>query len=286
MKALQQLVIRSRSALRAWRARRGGAPLPGHLVLRLDDFDAPGPVAGGASLDDWQGRVVDTLGWLGVVPTRVIARASHPLLADLARFANRLECPVTVRTGPEGLDDLVALALVDAGVRRVIVAGTGAGEAIAALSRARRERSAVVDLVVEVPAERAFGLRGEAEEVRAAGADGIRLAAPWEGGPWRIDVVDGVREARAWVASFHRSDREALLALPDFVGRAPGTPRARGRCPVAGLRLELGPDGRVCGCPWKAGAVPLAGEGTWEALAPHRAAIVACDRACWHPELR
>lgn len=286
MKALQQLLVRARAAGRAWRARRGLPARPGHVVLRLDGLDSPGPIAGESSLETWQERVVDTLAWTGVVPVRVVGRATHPHLAELARFANRLDCPVTVRTGAAGLDDRVACALVDAGTRRVVLVGDDAAPAVAALARARREREATVDVLVEVPADRARALRDVAAAVRAEGADGVRLAAPWSGGPWRVDVVDGVAEARAWIASFHRADREALLALPDFSGDGPGTPRARGRCPVAGLRLELTPDGLARACPFKEGAVPVDGAATWAALAPHRAAIAACGRACWHPELR
>lgn len=286
MKALQQVFIRARAAGRAWRARRGLPARPGHLVLRLDGLDAPGPVPGEAPLEVWQEWVIDTLAWTGVVPVRVVGGATHPHLAELARFANRLDCPVTVRTGAPGLDDPVARALVDAGIRRVVIVGDEPAPAVRALARARREREATLDLLVEVPADRARALRDVAAAVRAEGADGVRLAAPWAGGPWRVDVVDGVAEARAWIASFHRVDREALRALPDFSGDGPGTPRARGRCPVAGLRLELTPDGLARACPFKAGAVPVAGASTWEALAPHRAAIAACGRACWHPELR
>lgn len=288
MKAIQQLAVRTRSAARAFRARHLRPGWPGHLVLRLDGFDAPGPVEARIDLAGWQERVVRLVRAMGPTPVRVIAAADHPWLVELVRFANRLECPVTVRTGPAGLGGREAAGLVDAGVRRVLVVGADPAGAVRALAQARGARGAVLDIVVEIPFAEAARFREIAGDARAAGADGARLGAPWTGGPYSAAQLAALAEAAEWVASFHRLDREALAAAGAFGGDAPGTPRAEGHCPVAGLRLELRPDGTALACPFQPGAVAFDGEAEalYEGLAAHRAAIRACGRACWHPETR
>jgi len=284
VKAIDQALARGRGWWQVLRATAGRPAGWGHLVLRLDGFDAPGGAASGRALtlEEWRAHVLDLLEIGGVVPVRIVATADHPLLPDVARFCARLECPVTVRTGGLGLGDRVAEALVDAGVRRVLLVGGDVG-AVGALARARADRGARLDVVAEVPVGTSLEVEGAA--LRAAGADGIRVGLPWQGGPWSAATVAWLDAAAAHLASFHRSDPSVLRAAGAFDGNGPGTPRTEGHCGVGGTRLELGPDGQVRCCPFQPGAVALPRTDLAEALRPHREAIRACTRRCLHAEL-
>ncbi|MFZ5475957.1 MAG: hypothetical protein ACOZNI_04215 [Myxococcota bacterium] len=285
MKALEQLVIRARTRWRSRKAASGEAETPARLLLRLDDLDAPVPPAGELqSLARWFDAVIRVVEATGPLPVRIVARADHGFLPELARFCHRLECPVSVRTTPGGLDARRAEDLVDAGVGRVALrAEDGLAGAIAALRAAVGDRGARMDVEVEVPPgpwmRDAFG------EARSAGADGVRVVA-WQGGPWE----DATRAALAWAkaqhAPFHRTPPEALAAIADMAGDGPGVPRRAGACPVA-QRIEIGPDGRASCCPFLSGSAPPQDtlEATWAMLAGHRTAIRACRRACVHPEV-
>lgn len=277
MKAIEQIRIHTIAAWRAHRAGRGGEPLPADLVLRLDGFDAPDiePVPT-LKLEEWYERIIGVLVETGPLPVRVIARADNPLLAEVVRFVWRLECPATVRMGGR-VGRGVAEALVDAGARRIVLVDPVDSD-LAELRAARISRKARVDLLVEVGYRRGLSVAGEGARLRAAGADGVRVGAPWRGGPFE--------PVAAWEASFHRTPPTVLHALPRFDDDGPGVPRTRGVCPVGGLRVELGPDGRWSQCPFQPGHVE-GGEFAvaWAALGAHRAAIRACSRACVHAEL-
>lgn len=288
VKALQQLLLRGRAAGRRLAAEVGRPRRPAALVLRLDGTDAdpggpPGPSR--LSVEDWQDHIAAVVQEAGPLPVRVIAAPTHPWLAETARFAWRLECPVTVRTTPEGLDEGVARSWVDAGVRRVILldeGGEGTVGALAALRAGAGHRSGVFDVLVECgPAAGALAERGA--RLREAGADGVRARVPWQG---RGDEawIDG---ARGWIASANRSGAESLAVWREMDGAGPGAPRDAGHCPVAGLRLELRPDGAACHCPMLAGAVAMGPElgPVLAALGPQREAIHACARRCAHAEI-
>ena len=303
MKFVEQLQVWGRAGRRRLadrvRARHiplPGAPAPGRLDLCLDALGAPAPAAPAPpavslSLEAWEGHVIAWVMACGPVPVRIVAEADHPLLIDLTRFAWRLECPVHVRTTAPAMNEGVAGALVDAGVKRVtVVSGPGIEAALRALAAARVSRGVKLDVVVELPLDAliaATNLPTVAAELRAAGADGLRVGPPWHGGPWSPTVAETLERARTWIASFHRTDRQTWETLARYDDQGPGAPRTQGRCPVAGLRLVLTPDGKAAACPFQPGAVPMTDDvpAVLAGLADHRARIHACDRACVHAEL-
>lgn len=295
MKLLEQFSVRARAL-----GRRVVAPVripsrPASLSFRLDDLDAPGPLVPSLDLEGWQERIVTLIQAVGVVPARVVGRADHPLLAEVARFAWRLECPVTVRTTAAGLDADRARALVEAGARTVeILDRDGAawqdeagltGDALRHLARARGPGAIRPDLHVEinvVDVVRHGDPREAAAALRAAGADGVRIGAPWGGGPFPASAID---QAAGWIASLHRTTPATWAGLRRFDGDGPGAPREGGHCPIAARRWELSAEGRLYACPWKEGQALLPAEGPLPDLADHLAAIRSCQRACVHADL-
>jgi hypothetical protein len=288
VKALEQLVIRARAGWRTRRARVGGTR-PARLLLRIDDFDAPGEIpAATLDLDKWFDLVVRVVEWGGALPVTIVSRVTNPLLAELVRFCHRLECPTSLRTGPADLTLRRAEELVDMGLAAVAVrmdaASREATDAIAALVAARASRGLPLDIVAELPP--GPGIRERWEAARAAGADGAALAAPWRGA---AAGGDGIAWAKGQGGRFQRTRREVFTAIeaanpsPD----QPGRPGRAGACPVGSLRLEALPDGTLRSCPFQPGAVPAGDRAAdaWAALADHRAAIRRCDRACAHPDL-
>lgn len=311
MKALEQLVVRARTRLREGRALAGLGGRPARLVLRLDNLDAPGPIpAESLKIEDWYDAVIRVVEWSGALPVHVVARSDHPLLADVVRFAHRLECPTTLRTTAAGLTARRADELVDCGLECIVVRVAGVSEAtqqavlgesvadtrraIAALLAARVSRGAPLDIVLEVPfdARTAPELRALCEEARTVGVDGVRLAAPWVGGPFERGALDALDCIVGQDGSFRRTPAGTVAAIRAMKGDGPGVQRARGACPVGTLRLEILPDGTLLSCPFKgdrtrmptlnpSATMALA----WKALERHRDAIRSCDRACAHPEL-
>lgn len=295
MKIFEQLALRARSRSRRTLARYapGRASVrPASITVRIDGLDAPpAPLAGAASdelaggLDGLQARFVALVMETGPVPVRVVGRSTNALLVEVVRFCWRLECPVLLRTDAAGIDDGMALALVDAGLRRVeLVAGgsdVAAEAAVTALVGARKKRDARLDIVVERATGRGFV--DAAGALRAAGADGVRLAAPWAGA-----APEGRDEVAEWKASANRTEPGVLAALGRFDGAGPGAARAGGACAVGGERLELGPDGRIASCPFQEGAVVLGEDAAAaiDALGPHRERIRACGRECVHGTMR
>ena len=281
MKALDLARVRGRGVFRVVSAVLGRPQGWGRLALRLDDLDAPAPFAGAAlDLLAWQGVIVDRLAEGGTVPVEVVGRAGHPWLVEVARFAARLDCPVTVRTAGR-LEDHGAEGLGAGGVRRVLLVGVDT-DAVAALVRARRSLQSSLDVLVEVPP--GADLEEISARLRGVGADGVRVAAPWRGGPWGAEMTAWIEGAAARVASYDRSDRNALHELARMDGRGPGAPRRTGHCAVGGLRLEVGPDGGMYACPHQEQRLPPGGDPR-SGLAGHRTLIRACDRVCLHPDL-
>jgi hypothetical protein len=306
VKALEQLIVRSRARWREERARRGLGGRPARLLVRVDDLDAPvPPPASTLKLDDWHEAIVRVVEWSGPLPVHIVSRAGDRLLPELVRFAHRLECPTTLRTCAAGLSPARAEELVDCGVDRVLlrvaafedgVQGAVLGEsaadaraALAALAAARASRGAALDIVVEVPFDRVTVplMRATFDEARRLGADGGRLVAPWSGGPWDAGLVDAAAAVLGGDARFDRTSAATLPAVREMRGDAPGTRRTRGACPVGTLQVELLRDGSIRACPFKEGAVPLgdAMQPAWQGLASHRAAVSRCDRSCAHPEV-
>jgi hypothetical protein len=292
VKLLETLRIRATARVRRQLARAGVGEKPARVEVRLDAFDAPGPLGAAAPLrvDQWQDRLVEVIQWIGPVPVRITATADHPFLPDLVRFCHRLEMPVTVRTGPAGLDEAKAEELVDRGMGtcELVTPLDAAGEhAVRALVHARHSRAASVVVIVSYPvtAATAAGARAAFGTARGLGADGVVLAAPWQGEAFSAATAEGVRAALEEGWPLQRTGSVAREALLGFAPGGPGAPRSAGACALGGLRLALAPDGVASVCPFKPGqnAGPLADCGS--ALAAHREAVRRCDRQCGHPEL-
>lgn len=270
--------------LPAW-LRRGLRQLdgPARLDLRLDDLDGLDGVGrpearregetGARPLEEWRQRVVDWFITHGPVPVTVISRPENPLLTEVVRFCHRLDVPVSVRTVGAGLGKLQAEAIIDGGARRVVVTAPTV-DAFLSLVEARMSRSARVDFEAEVQADATLD---DARALVNAGADGVRVAAGWQGavpGPWPL---------RPLIASFSRTAPGVWAALDEMArdGTSPGRARKHGHCGI-GMRVVLDAAG-ASSCPFKSGQVDR--DAGWAGLAGHRAQIAACTRECWHPEV-
>ena len=286
MKSLEQLLIRIRSGLRARLPRVRGDRPPARLALRLDDHDAPGPVPSGTmDADGWYEAIVAILEWAGPLPVTVIAHADNPLLPEVVRFCHRLECPVTLRTDTNGLTVFRAEELVDAGVDVALVrlAHPAVTQfAVSALLSARRSRRAKLGIELEIPAD--SRLKATIAESRGMGVDGVRITAPFDGGPFDGETLTW---AEAQPRPFHRTEGDVFSALRRMSGDGPGCARERGSCPVGGIRVEILPDRTLRSCPFKEGPVRLgeAAAAAWSGLERHRAEIRSCGRRCAHPDL-
>ena len=292
MKLLETLRIRATARARRQLARLGVGEKPARLDLRLDEFDAPTPPGSGSPLrvDQWQDRLVEAIQWLGPVPMRITCAAGHPFLPDLVRFGHRLEMPVTVRTGPEGLDEARAEELVDRGMATCELVTTlddAGAQAVRALIHARHTRAASLTVRVHYPIRAATvaGARSAFDSARGLGADGVVLVARWQG------VTFGGAERAALDAALaegwplQATSPVAREALERLAAGGPGAPRSGGACALGGLRLALGPDGVATVCPFKPGHHGGALVDSGAGLAAHREAIRRCDRVCGHPEL-
>ena len=230
---------------------------------------------------------MELLQWAGSVPVRVIAEADHPLLPEVIRFCHRLEMPVTVRTGPRGLTMARAEEWVDRGMAACELVSDldESGEAaVRALVHARHSRAVQFTVVIHASPGGKL-LSGVFTAARDLGADGVVIAAPWQGvalsPPARAELDAALKEG--W--PLQQTSKVARTALDRLAPGGPGAPRGQGSCALGGLRLALAPDGAAFACPFKTGSTlgPLAESG--EALADHRALIRRCDRVCGHPEL-
>jgi hypothetical protein len=243
------------STLPGWlRSRVPGGPAL--LLIELDDLAAVGEQGASRPLEEWQGRVLDLFLAHGPVPVTLVSRPENALLGDLIRFCHRLDVPVTVRTTSAGLNAAAAMRMIDGGVRRVVVEQPSV-DAFVALAEAREVRKAKVDL--EAAATPSTSVT-EARAWVAAGADGVRVIAPWvnvPAEPWPLRDV---------VASFQRTPPEVWRGLKAMRsdGGEPGHVRSSGHCDV-GARLVLpGPhlDGEnvyhmIGGAPGLVGIVPF-----------------------------
>lgn len=322
MRFVEHALAGARAAGRRAAARRVGRSPdkvePARLVIRLDDSDLPGSLGEGEPLQlgGWRKLIAGAVEWLGPVDTAVLAvhAGDHPQLAEVIRFAHRLECSTLLVTDGSGIDGARAEELVDRGLQavRVLVGGVSeevqrdvvgnsvleATAAVQALVEARRDRGASLDVEVGVPwqggADRE--LRAVLGWARQAGADGLRVIAPWHARdlPADPELLDSLASSER---PFFRTSPAALAELHAMVASQDGEPgllrksgparRRRFRCPVGGQRVEVGARGRVSSCPFKEPIGQLDGRlvDTWAQAGAHLEAIASCERACAHPEL-
>jgi hypothetical protein len=311
MRGIDQLLLQLRGRVRRVQARLPGAPppRPGAVVLRLDahpaPIDAALPAAAGPplGLGAWRARLTEIIRWAGPMPVTVRLLTAPPegMAAELLRFAQRLGCPTTLETAGQGLDEEVALALLDAGLgrARLFVASLQAGPQIAALGvdpidaaaalralrGARDLRQAPLDVEVAVPWLRGAGaelstIRGWATQ---AGADGVRVLPPWTAAD--AEGAAGLPEGRgdAGLRGL-RAIAPQLRAMAADGQAAPGAPRRR-RCGVLGQRLDLAADGAVRACPFKPpmGTPDQLPPAAWLSGDVHRQLIHSCGRTCGPP---
>lgn len=304
MKALETIRIAARARARTLRARFGGTPgWPARLTLRVDDLDAPREIGPSTmTLEAWQDQIVSVVQNAGPMPVALVGRPDDPVLADLIRFCHRLEMPTVLRTCARGLDPARAAELVDRGLGAVWlrVAGTTDAEqaalgetaddamsAMAALLWARHSRGGDLHVYVEVPLTpaNAGAVPRIWEWARAQGADGLRLAPGWHSAPAASvrEALDYVRKQRG---PFQKTTALVIDQIEASTGEGgPGAPRSSGTCPVGALRVELARDGEWSACPFHEGRSTGPFGTAWPGMADHRLRIVACNRACAHPDL-
>ena len=267
-------------------------------------------------LADWRRLLTATVAWLGPHPVTLLAvhKADHPQLAEVIRFAHRLECHTTLVTDGTGIDQDRAEELVDRGLARarVLIAGVSdevqravvgnsaleATVAVRSLVEARADRNAHLDLEVMVPwsGPAPTEVRAVLGWARQVGADGFHVLAPWRatGMPADPELLDALREE---ARPFNRTARASIDEIHAMVAAADGRPgapvaagspwRKRAGCPVGGQRVEITSRRQVFACPFKTPVGRLEGsiEETWARADAHLAEIKACDRTCAHLEL-
>lgn len=322
MRMLEHAMADLRAALRRAAARTGptapGRVTPARLVLRLDDADLPGSLGEGdeLTLAEWYRLLTSGVGWLRALPVTVLAvrGGRHPYLAELVRFAHRLECHTELVTDGSGMDLARAEELIDCGLAavRVLVGGVSepthhavvggalheATGAVLAFSEARRDRGLPLDIEVAVPwvGPAASEVKAVIGWARQSGVDGFRILAPWRASDLPLDpeLLDELSDEpapfnRTPSATFEELHAMAAAAdgLPGLARTGLGFRRRSFPCPVGGQRLEISSHGRLSCCPFKE-PIGVAGEDlreSWQGAGPHLQAIAACDRACAHVEL-
>lgn len=307
-------LLASHPALPVWIERRL-VLRPARVVLDLGRCWNGEAATGPLPIEVWQRALLEVVEWLGPVPVSFLSRSDHlPAdLPELLRFVTRLGCPSALFGVDGGVDDDLALRLVDLGLRRACLVLGGVNPdlhaevsglplepttaAIGALVRAREARRGGLDVVVAFPCtpNTASNLSGVEGWARQVGADGFAVAPPFHAPPAPAEVPAAVlARVRALERSrerFHRTPPGTAEALRSTWSAGDGGPGGRGpaRCPVVGLRLDIRACGRFGACPFQRsldridGGRPLAA--AWAAGRAHFDAIRACGRRCWHPEL-
>jgi hypothetical protein len=271
MRRMDRWIREGRYAARSALARLPIANVrPARLVLRLSPL----------STVDWDEVVSSAVQWLGPIPVKAIAVDADPMDALSAlRTAFRLGCRTSLEVGVHPIAD--AEALVRTGLTAVRIIGRS--EALASFVAARTSALDVESALVwgTDPAVADF-LRW----ARVAQADGFRVLAPYRA----VGVPDpSPLEALEAERPFYRTSRAVVAELRAMSNAADGEPGfpSHARCPIGGLRIEVGGDGTVVSCPFKPPVGVFDGDlrATWLAGRAHLDAIARCPRACAHPEL-
>jgi hypothetical protein len=328
VKSFERLARRARYARRSLLADPPGArgrlvgrivsartPVPARLVLDLGRSWSGRPIEGPQDPERWFEVLLGAVEWLGPVPVTFLCRSRvlPPLVLDLVRFAHRLDCAVSLYGVDGGIDEDMALQLVDRGLQRAClvlggvtpdlhaeVSGRSVGRttaAVTALVGARERRGVDLDVVVDFPCTpgTAKDLPAVLGWARQAGADGFAVSPPFlaPAAPAELDdeLARRVSELETSRDPFHRTAPGTTSALRATWQVGDGGPGGLGptACPVAGLRLDLRGCGRFGACPFKR-SMGRVGPGedlaeAWAAGREHFEAVRACPRRCWHQEL-
>jgi len=319
MRQLEQTLIRTRSVLRKAWSRVGSTDpelvAPARLVLQVDDSDLSGSMGTGVpmTMAEWSQAIAQVVEWLGPVPVTVIAthNADDPQVADLIRFAHRLECSTRLVTDGTGIDVSRAETLIDMGLDsvRLIIGGVSedvqrqtvgnaaieATSAVDALLEVRQERGVSLDLEIAIPWVN--GVTTELSAVvgwaRQAGVDGFRIVAPYRADslPADPELLDTTIDEGA---DFCRNTSTSIEELHTMVAHQDGAPgidrshsRRRLKCPVAGQRIVIGARRAVYSCPFHApiGSFDTELKAVWSQAGTHLDSVASCSRACVHTEL-
>jgi len=289
-------------------------PIPGRVVIDPGRNWAGLPQGEPLPLEQWQEILLSAVEWLGPVPVTFLSRSEtlSPLVPELIRFANRLECAVSLYGVDGGIDEDLAVRLVDMGLGRAClvlggvtpdlhaeVSGRSVGRttaAVRALVRARQLRGEQLDVVVDFPCTPATAKDLEAVLgwAKQAGADGFAVSppflAPAASAEFPDELARRIAELEA-AGGFHRTARGTVGALRASWEAGDGRPGGLGPtvCPVAGLRLDVRGCGRFGSCPFHR-SIGRLGPGVdlaqaWADGREHFEAVRSCARFCRHQEL-
>jgi len=290
-------------------------PRPARIVLDLGRCWNGEAVGDRLPVAIWQRALLEAVDWLGPVPVTLLSRSAQlpPDLPEVLRFVSRLECPAALFGVDGGVDDEMALRLVDLGLRRACLVLGGVSPdlhaevaglplepttaAIGAWVRARTSRRSGLDVVVVFPCtpSTASNLSGVEGWARQVGADGFAVSpsfhAPFAPAEVPAEVLARVRSLERSRDRFHRTPPGTQEALRSTWAAGDGGPGGRGpfRCPVAGLRIDIRACGRFGACPFHRSIDRIDGGRSlpeaWAAGQRHFEAIRTCGRRCWHPEI-
>jgi hypothetical protein len=239
-----------------------------------------------ASLAD---GVCGVVAWAGAIPVRIEAgkKADREVLVDLVRLAHRLGCASRVRIRGE-ISASTAMELVDRGLEELVVelAPRESIDSLVAVLDAKARRGSRIRVFASLAWQNVDQdqVADWAQNLQGRGLDGLRVGVPWRS----RGVASGEALGPLAGAQAKELARELdwMFAADDGL---PGWPRRSGQCSMGSERLEIGPGGRLCCCPFQTGMAKLQDgppEESWRAADAHRAAIRACERACGHEQLR
>jgi hypothetical protein len=290
-------------------------PVPARLVIDPSRGWSGQVQRDSLPLERWQELLLSAVEWLGPVPITILSRCPElsPLVPELVRFGTRLDCPVSLYGVDGGIDEELALLLVDVGLSRAClvlggvtpdlhaeVSGRSVGRttaAVSALVQARERRAAQLDVVVDFPCtpDTAKDLAAVLGWARQAGADGFAVTPPFLAPAASAELDEAlafrIRTLEHSGAAFDRTAVGTAEALRASWEAGDGGPGGLGpsRCPVAGLRLDIRGCGRFGSCPFHRSIGQVspgdALAARWAEGSAHFEAVASCARRCRHPEL-
>lgn len=281
---------------------------PQQLTFRFGERDLPNSLGDGSeiSLAQVQFLIADFVQKTGENPVHVWAmeNGASEKVAQILRFAHRLDCFTLVMVNGEGFDKESVLQLLRSGVDEIWFLFGGVSQQVHqevtgldvdqttqtlqwflnARAESRDEfRSKIcigVPWIYEAPKEMS-AIRNWGQEL---GVDKIQVLLPYYGAELASETIPNHPKLSSLLAkALHGFEREEKSPkLPGWRKQVPGF------CPIGNTRLEIGAKGQVCSCPFKA---PVTWEredmsALWQKLSAHRGEILRCKQMCWHPELQ